>query len=104
MHRSDDSPTSEEIHAAATQLARARSGEDKPTPILRFKQRVDDVEQLRDPLDFVHDHRAAFWRSTDEVSQAFWPCLKLARKIGLQEIDEERVGHRLVEPGGLAGP
>jgi len=103
MKGADDSPSSQEVDPAAPQLARTGTGEHEAPTILRFEQGMDDVEELGHALDFVDNHGRAPGRPPNEIAQSLGPGGELARDVGLEEVDDERIGQGMAKPCRFAG-
>jgi hypothetical protein len=63
---------------------------------------VDDVQQLRHPLDLVQDHGVTPRVAANEVEQPLGPGGQLTLKVRTQQIQVEGLGQGLVKPRGLA--
>ena len=103
MQGADDSPSSQEVDTAAPQLARTGAREHEAPAILRFKQGMDHVEELGHALDFVEHHGRAPGRPQNEIAQSLGPGGELARDVGLEEVDDERIGQGVAKPRRFAG-
>ena len=103
MQRANDGSSSQEIYPATSQFAGAGTREHEAPPILRFKKSVDDVQEFGHTLDFVENHRRVPGRPPDEIAQSLGPRGQFARNVRLEEIDDERVGQGVAEPGRLPG-
>jgi hypothetical protein len=65
---------------------------------------MDDVQEFGHSLDLVQHDRRSAGRAPHEIGQPLRPRRELARHIGLEEVDDERLREHLAEPRRLAGP
>src|SRR5712691_2644233 len=79
------------------------SGEDEAPAVLRFKKGMDHIEKLGHAPDFVDNHGRAPGRPPNEIAQPLGPGGELARDVGLEEVDDERIGQSMAKPRRFAG-
>jgi hypothetical protein len=94
----------EEVNPPAPQLARAGAGEHKSLPPARLEEFMDDIQQLGDSLDLVHNDRVALGGPEGEVAQALRAGAHLAVDLGPEKVHEERSRQLVLEPGRLPRP
>jgi hypothetical protein len=70
-------------------------------------QGVDHAEQLRDALHLIDHHvdrvRRTSLSAGDQLGQSLGMGFEPAMYRWLQQIDEERIGENMTQPGGFAG-
>src|SRR5881227_1622398 len=101
MHGTHHGAASQKIHAAAAQLAGARSGKDETPPLVLLHQRMHQMEQFGNSLHFINDHGQIGPRSLDNVAEPFRTGRQFTSKVGLEQIKQQALGKRLAQPRGL---
>jgi hypothetical protein len=61
------------------------------------------AQQLRHPLDFVHDNGPVPGGSFGDLSQALRASLQLPVNFGFQQVYENGIRQLMAQPGGLPG-
>ena len=70
MHDPHHGSAGHEIDTAASELARAGSGQHEPPAALLFYEGVDGTEQIRDSLDLVDDDHVPVGLSAHQIEEA----------------------------------
>jgi hypothetical protein len=63
---------------------------------------MDHVQEFRDALHLIHDHRFLLGRSQHELSESLRSSAHLAIDVRLQQIDNEGLRKQVSQPGRLA--
>ena len=103
MHGAHGGASRQQIHAAAAKFAGAGAGEDEAGRVRLFEQVVHGVKQFGRPLDLIDDDVALVAIAEYQLAQAFGAGSQLAKGLGLQQVDGQRIGKLLPRPGRLAG-
>jgi len=85
------------------QFSGAGAGEHKAQFRPLLHQAVHHIQKLRCLLDLIHHHGGGVGFRSDPLPQAFGPGLIRPQHVWCQQIDPQRLGKLLQQPGGFAG-
>ncbi len=102
MHGAVEGSAPEKIDAAPAELPRAGTGEREAPSVRRLENRVHDGQQFGDSLHLVDDDVGSVGLGGDYLAEPFRPGTERAVERRFEQIQMERLGKLLQDPGRLA--
>ena len=95
-------PAAQQIHAAAPELSRARTGEDEAWRRRLLQNGVNDGEKLGDPLYLVDHHGRLPRRTREKIPKTLGASAQTAMQRRIEEVQIQGIGKLVAQPSGLA--
>ena len=102
VHRPQDCAACQQIDPRCFKLTGTGAGEHENEALLELHEFVHDLQQLRDPLDFVDDDWALGGVGGQRLPETLRCCAVEAGVLRINQVDPERLTVLGRQPGGLA--